>query len=164
MSTCIIGIDNGLDGGLVAIDAYNNVIDFRPMPTVQKKKREVDFMMVGTWVKNIAKNFDETFVAIEEPLHAAGSSQSLRSMSISFGQLSASLFTLGFAVKPIEVGMWQTRMLPRGPKGTSKARALARAKMEWPEEHWIPNKCRTPHDGVVDAALIALYYKTYHLP
>ena len=164
MSTCVVGIDNGLDGGLVAIDQFRNVVEYRPMPTIQAKKREIDFESVGSWVTQLDKKFDNVYVALEEPLHAAGSSQSLRSMAISFGQLWACLHTLGFAVKRIEVGEWQTRMLPRGPKGTSKIRALTRAKTEWPEETWIPPRCRTPHDGVVDAALIALYFQTYHLP
>lgn len=164
MSTCIVGIDNGLDGGLVIIDQHRNVIDFRPMPTIQAKKREIDFEAVGKWVSISTRQFDNVYVALEEPLHAAGSSQSLRSMSISFGQIWATLHTLGFNVKRIEVGAWQARMLPRGPKGTTKARALARAKEEWPDQQWIPNRCRTPHDGIVDAAVIALYFQKYHLP
>lgn len=164
MSHCIIGIDNGLDGGLVTLDHRGGVFDYIVMPTITMSKRMIDVQRVVDYVNSRKEKLGQVFVALEEPLHAAGSSQSLRSMSISFGQIYGALSVLGFYVKPIEVGAWQNRMLPRGPKGTTKVRALKRASEEWPEENWIPVRCRTPHDGVVDAALIAKYYQINHLP
>ena len=46
------------------------------------------------------------------------------------------------------------------PKGQTKQAALDKAQAMEPSENWLKNKrCRTPHDGIVDAFLIAHYYR-----
>ena len=60
----------------------------------------------------------------------------------------------------MQVGEWQHKMIGRGPKGTSKIRALAAAKKIWPLESFIPAGGKAANDGIVDAALIAEYYRT----
>jgi len=159
----IIGIDNGLDGALVAND-HGSVIGLTVMPTVNRvvrgvetRLREVDTIAVCDWIKQ----FGPCAVALEEPLEAAGSSQALRSMAMSYGHIRGALQVLDIPVVSVDVHRWQAAMLPRGPKGTSKARALVRAQTIWPDQSWIPARCRTPHDGVVDAALIAEYHRQY---
>jgi len=159
----IIGIDNGLDGALVAND-HGSIIGFTVMPTVKRvvrgvltNKREVDTVAVCDWIKQ----YGPCVVALEEPLEAAGSSQALRSMAMSYGHIRGGLQVLGIEVVPIDVNRWQAAMLPRGPKGTSKDRALLRASSIWTDQNWVPVRCHTPHDGVVDAALISEYHRQY---
>ena len=49
-------------------------------------------------------------------------------------------------------------MLGRVPKGRTKEVALNLANQLEPSENWLANKrCRTPHDGMIDAYLIARY-------
>ena len=44
-------------------------------------------------------------------------------------------------------------------KGMTKVAALAAANKLWPQQKWIAtNKSKVPHDGMIDAALIAHYY------
>jgi hypothetical protein len=58
----------------------------------------------------------------------------------------------------VGVSEWQRKMLGRVPRGMTKKAALAKARKCWPEEKWLANeRCRTPHDGIVDAVLIAQY-------
>jgi hypothetical protein len=46
------------------------------------------------------------------------------------------------------------------PKGKTKQVALETAQNLEPSENWLKNKrCRVPHDGLVDAFLIAHYYR-----
>jgi hypothetical protein len=158
----IIGIDNGLEGGLVAMKEDGTIVSYEKMPKVlnmQSGKFEIDLFKVVDWVEEFAK-VGLTTVVLEEPLHAAGSSQSLRSMAMSFGGLRGIFLGFGFPVVRMQVGEWQTKMIGRGPKGTTKARALKAAKKLWPQESFILKGCRTPHDGIIDAALIAEYYRT----
>lgn len=55
---------------------------------------------------------------------------------------------------------WQRRMLGHAKKaGENKAKALALAKTLWPEWTFIPPNGRTPHAGIIDAALIAEDYR-----
>ena len=82
----IIGIDNGLDGGLCAISKFDgSVIDKIVMPTKWVlKKREVDTLKIKEWILNLNTPFT---IAVEEPLAHAKSSQAVRSMALSFGKL-----------------------------------------------------------------------------
>jgi hypothetical protein len=56
---------------------------------------------------------------------------------------------------------WQRVMLPNCAKGDTKPAALAKAKQLWPAETWLAtNRSTKPHDGLVDAALIAEFGRT----
>jgi len=154
----VVGVDNGLDGGLCAVSKFGkSVIAYMPMPTMQRNsKREVDTKAVHEWLQD----FNTPFVfAIEEPLKHARSSQAMRSMAISFGKLLGMCESHNYEVACIDVHKWQRKLLGLLPKGKTKSAALALAKKMEPDEDWLANKrCRTPHDGIVDAFLIANYY------
>lgn len=155
----IVGVDNGLGGGLCALSATHGlVIDHCPMPVVRKGKKDViDIKAFLTWLRRFDPS--STLVAVEEPLHFAKTLASMRSMAISFGMILGSCETAGYTAEPVQVRDWQPKMLGRFPRGQSKAAALRRAKMLWPDELWLAGpKCRTPHDGIVDAALIGYYH------
>jgi hypothetical protein len=161
----IIGIDNGLKGALVALSGDGSFLFSSRMPTemnTQCGKNEVKLEEVLSIVRRweaVKDRTTTTTIVIEEPLHAAGSSQSLRSMAMSFGGIRGILIGNGYKVVRMQVGEWQYEMIGRGPKGTSKVRALAAAKKIWSLESFIPARGKTEHDGIVDAALIAEYYR-----
>ena len=155
----IVGVDNGLDGGLCAIAQFDGkLIDKIAMPCHQRsKKREVDIHKVSKWLLD----FNTPFVlAIEEPLAHARSSQAMRSMAISFGKLLGMAECKDFEVARISVHKWQKKMLGFIPKGKTKQVALEIASTMEPSENWLKNKrCSTPHDGLIDAFLVAHYYR-----
>jgi len=153
----IVGIDNGLDGGLCAISTFDGgIIDKIRMPTYQlSKKKEVNIRTVNEWLLDLNTDFT---LAIEEPLAHAKSSQAVRSMAISFGKLLGMAESHRYPVKRVSVHKWQKHMLGRIPKGQTKEAALAVAQDLAPDENWLANKrCKKPHDGMVDAYLIATY-------
>jgi len=153
----IVGVDNGLDGGLCAISKHDgSIIDKIAMPCLQRsKKREVDVRKVHDWLMDLCTPFT---LAIEEPLAHAKSSQAVRSMALSFGKLLGMAESRGYEVNRISVHKWQKQMLGNTAKGFTKIAALNTAERLAPEENWLKNKrCRTPHDGMVDAYLIARY-------
>ena len=155
----IIGIDNGLSGGLVAISKHTGaVITKMVMPTLHRlKKREVDTRKVYEWVMSLESDF---LVAIEEPLHHAKSSQAVRSMALSFGKLLGLAESRQWNVKCVSVHKWQKAMLGRVPKGKTKEVALMVADKLAPEECWLKSKrASKPHDGLIDAFLIARYIR-----
>lgn len=156
----IVGIDNGLDGGLCAISAHNgSIIDKLPMPTyMNKKKREVNTRAIQSWILDLNTPF---VIAIEEPLKHARSSQAMRSMSISFGKIVGMAECKNFELARIEVKDWQTALLGKIPKGHTKIAALKVANKLAPDENWLATpRCTTPHDGMIDAFLIAKFYLT----
>ena len=153
----IIGIDNGLDGGLCAVSTFDGgIIDKIRMPTMQlSKKKEVDIRKVNDWLVDLNTPFE---LAIEEPLAHAKSSQAVRSMAISFGKLLGMAESHQYPVLRVSVHKWQKLVLGRVPKGRTKEVALERALQLAPDENWLANKrCRKPHDGMIDAYLICQY-------
>jgi len=60
----------------------------------------------------------------------------------------------------MQVKEWQDVELGKSlAKGQTKKIALMKAQQYWPEESWFATaRSRTPHDGIVDAALIAKNY------
>ena len=155
----IIGIDNGLDGGIVAVSKHTGaVIEKTVMPTFHRLgKREVDSRMIYEWITFLNTPFT---IAIEEPLRHARSSQAMRSMAMSFGKILGMAECRQWDIKCISVHKWQKEMLGRVPKGKTKDAALTAATLLAPDECWQKSKrASRPHDGMIDAYLIAHYLR-----
>lgn len=157
--TVIVGIDNGISGGLCALSAFDGaVLAYRAMPTIEiAKKSEVDVFALLEWLEPYRKDM---VVCIEEPLKHAKSSQAMRSMSISFGLIVGACQAKQYSVHRVQVKEWQDVVLGKKlAKGMTKVAALVAANKLWPKEEWLAtNRSKAPHDGMIDAALIAHYY------
>ena len=155
-----IGIDNGISGGICAISSHNGaVISSIPMPiTKHNGKTEVDVLAALRYIRGFLPQ--DVSVAIEEPLAHAKSSQAIRSMALAFGMLYGACLAHGLPVARIAVRPWQDAMLGRKREaGMTKVLALAKASELAPDETWLATKrSSTPHDGMVDAFLIARYF------
>ena len=156
----IVGIDNGLKGGLVAISKETGaIIEKTVMPTLQRcKKNEVDTRAVYEWVMALESEFIFT---IEEPLRHAKSSQAVRSMGISFGKLLGLAESRQWESRCVQVKDWQRSMLGNLLLShDTKEAALIKATVLAPEECWQKSKrASKPHDGMIDAFLIAPYIR-----
>lgn len=149
-----VGVDNGLSGGLCAIDQQGRPYRYARMPVKEFRGRNVmDLAEVVVWLQRL-----ETRVrlVVEEAPHHGDSASAIRSLGIGYGKLLALEDILRYDITVVAPKTWQAQMLPKG-RGNTKARALAAAKQLAPEEDWIPPRCRTPHDGVVDAYLMACW-------
>jgi len=158
----IIGIDNGLDGGLTAISRTTGaVIDKTVMPTLRRAgKREIDTYKLYQWILALDPCFSDLMIAIEEPLHHAKSSQAVRSMAMSFGKIKALCEIKDWDHCCVSVHKWQKNMLGHVPKGMTKEAAAWKAECLVPEECWQKSKrASKPHDGMIDAFLIARYIR-----
>jgi hypothetical protein len=155
----VVGIDNGLDGGVVVLDrSTREVRNFFATKTVGRRKEAhgmIDFMGVCNWLIP----YRDCPVFLEEPLVHAASSQAMRSMSISYGLFYGALTAAGMDVHAVQVKDWQDWVLgKKRPGGQTKQLAAKAARRLWPDQDWIATKrSRTPHDGLIDAALIAFF-------
>lgn len=159
----LIGIDNGLSGGLVALDAATGeILAIAKMPCKPVgPKNEIDPTAVLNWLLK----FPEVTVAIEEPLHFAPTLASMRSMALSFGKVVGLCAAANIPCLRVQVNDWQTEMLgKRLKKGLTKILALRKASVRWPKQKWTVGAGKTPHDGIIDAALIALYANENNVP
>ena len=155
----VVGIDNGLTGGMCALcPVSGNVVATAVMPVKKNGKRnEICAAALVDWITCLDLLVDKVVVE-ESPAHAP-SAASLSSMSISFGKMVGAFEVTGFRVERVLVRDWQREMLGKKiPQGMTKPLALAYARRRWPDQDWLASsRCKTPHDGIIDAALIALY-------
>lgn len=164
MNRIIIGIDNGLNGALVAIsDHPGPPIEMWPMPTRGKTKgNEVDAESVWSFIDK----WDRVSVTVilETPGKHSPGVQALCSMWDSYGAIRGVLESRGIRHHRITPQIWQKKMLPGCAKGDTKPAALAKARQLWPSETWLATpRCTKMHDGMIDAALIAEYGRIYNL-
>ena len=153
-----IGIDNGLTGGLVALsDHPGPPIAMMPMPTRNKAKgNEVDAMEVFNWIAKIWTPLDRITVILETPGKYSPGAQALCSMWDSYGAIRGVLECRSIRHHRITPQSWQKTMLIGCAKGDTKPAALAKARQLWPDENWLASpRCTKPHEGLIDAALIA---------
>lgn len=168
----IIGIDNGLNGGIVALSPLRGLapiakfampmrlVTYPPHKSIgPRESREIDVRALIAILDQIEGPRDYITVYFETcPLHA-DRAETMRSMALSAGKILAILEAKGFQnIKRIFSYHWHPEMLGKIPKGQSKVLARAKAAELWPDESWMATeRSRVPHDGMIDAALIAEY-------
>jgi hypothetical protein len=153
-----IGIDNGLTGGMVAVSDHRaSIIGMSVMPVKGKAKgNEVDservFLFLMQWPRK------DITVILETPGKHSPGVMALCSMWDSYGAIRSILETRGYRHHRIAPQTWQKAVLGNLEKGQTKPAALSRSKQLWPDESFLATaKSTKPHDGLIDAALIAYY-------
>ena len=172
MNKIYIGIDCGLDGGIVTIDERGQIIDKRIMPTVEAGKgRKIDLHELDRIFMNcgfLNSDNERPTIIIENPGHHAPSASGLRSMTYSFAVTEMACVANSLRYHDLLSQKWQKEFwskpkMPKGKKFDTKAAALMAARKLWPQEEWRMPSAKTgkllknPHDGIVDAALLAEY-------
>jgi len=162
-----IGIDNGLTGALVALSDHPGApIAMAVMPTQSKAKgNEVDAHGVFDWIAKLeSKSKDSVCVILEIPGKHSPGLQALCSMWDSFGAIRGVLAARFYRHHRIAPQTWQKAILGNVEKGNTKPAALSKARQLWPDESWLATPRSTkPHEGLVDAALIAEYGRRNNL-
>jgi len=166
MERIYMGIDNGLDGAIVV--NINGVIENRwIMPTLKLGKgRKVDVLAIRDIISSWA--FDNLAVLIERP---AGSQSVKPAVSMAQSFCTIETYMILNSVKYLDITAmswqktyWTRPKMAKGDKFDTKAAALVAANKIWPSTDWRKNdRCRVPHDGIVDAALIAEYGRRKNL-
>jgi hypothetical protein len=151
-----VGIDNGVSGAIAILGPSGSLIDATPIPVKARAScREIDPVAVWDWLRDRINDREGVLVIIEEP-GGSKSAKAAKSMAGSFHSLRTICELKGLTYQRITPQSWQKSILGKVPAGETKPRALAAAKALWPEETWLASpRCTTPHDGIVDAALIA---------
>jgi hypothetical protein len=155
-----LGIDNGVSGGLVALSTAPGLppLAMLPMPVKRARKgNEVDVREVLAWLNLHEIRLSECMTIIEEP-GGSKSAKAATSMAGAFHALRAMLEVHRARYERVTPHAWQRVMLPGCKPGETKERALETAQRLWPGTDWrATDRCRLPHDGLIDAALIAEY-------
>jgi hypothetical protein len=166
-----LGVDCGKSGAVSEIDNAGNLIEFHAMPIVGKGKgSKLDLQKLAeyfSYKKLAIENGRDYMVIVEDPGGHAPSAAGLRSMTYCFAAIETLLVAYKIKHHIVLSQKWQREFwskpqMPKGQKFDTKAAALAEAKKLWPDEHFrvtseAGNLLKNPHDGIVDAALLATY-------
>ncbi len=167
-----VGIDIGKDGAIVVLNTKNNEVISVNTFVTPLIGRELDFKAF----KDLLLNYSNPFVVCED-LHAIFNSSAANTFT--FGGMcyatEMACVCLEIPYVKVQAKLWQKIMFEgvkeirkpgtKNKKGIdvkgkvdTKAMALIAAKRLFPKENFLPTpKSRTPHDGIVDAILMAEY-------
>ena len=148
----IIGIDPGLDGGLAAITPEGLQVAVMPCYDLPgSNRKDIDEGQVVRWLTTYAVHGANVFI---EKVHAMPK-QGVRSMftfGSGWGLIRGICAGLQLPYELVTPQSWQRVML----QGQSVGSEYLVASRLWPTIDWrATERCRTPHSGMVDAALIA---------
>jgi hypothetical protein len=163
----VIGCDNGLDGGVVALRGDGTVLLKMVTPTlgvVGKGKREFDDAAMHRMLNDIVTHAEEARVAL--PIVFQEKAQAMPGQGVSsmfsvgkgYGLWRGICVGLGLPREEVHPRTWQAVMLAGLDKtDTKRASAIAAIRYQ-PSVDWRATpRCKKPHDGLTDAYCIAEY-------
>jgi hypothetical protein len=160
-----IGVDIGKKGAIVALDSRGQILGKHLIPMVKDK-------VIDTELLKVFEQYSEfqIFICIEEVHSIYGTSAK---SNFSFGEIFGKKKMIG-AVLSVHYGAtfdlvppkkWQSniwtstdKIFKSGKRVDTKATSLVTARRLAPNETFLAtSRSRVPHDGLVDAFLIAKY-------
>ena len=152
-----VGIDNGISGAVTVLNNDGSIVAWTTMAIQRARKgNEVDVMYLDAWLDKWCPLSAYPIIYIIEEPGGSKSAHAASGMAGSFHAVRAVLTLRHERWDRVTPRAWQKVMIPGCKKGETKARALEAARRLWPAEKWLrTDKCTTPHDGGIDAALIA---------
>lgn len=160
-----LGIDPGLKGGLVAVDGAG-VLLAREMPVIETrpKRREVDLHVMRRILVGL-RELGPFVVALEQAQAVfQGGGHASFVVGRDWGGICGLLVALEIPFRLWPPKTWQKQIGIRTPKGgdaASRKRAIKGqviqvVRSRLPSLNLMPGRKRKPHDGLSDAAGIAL--------
>ena len=155
--TTHIGIDPGLDGGLVALDSSLQVVEATRMPTLGTGKRLLDIVQIRTWLFDVRAGRDvRVWLEKSGPRPKDGKAAAWKT-GCGWGQLEGLLCGLAMPYQVVPPRTWQADVCKGLPKLDTKARTVLAVQRRLPALDLTPGRCRVPHTGLADAAGLAMY-------
>jgi hypothetical protein len=156
-----IGIDIGKNGGVALIDEESNLSMF----TIPKIGKEVDLHELKSILEKVASGLSIVAMENVKALQKVGSTQSFN-FGENKGQIEGLLVGLNIRYVKVLPTTWQKvcwegvpiQKKPGKTSNDTKAMSLIAAKRLFPGEKFLATeRSSVPHDGLVDASLIAKY-------
>jgi crossover junction endodeoxyribonuclease RuvC len=150
----IVGVDPGLDGAIATIGQGGLSLFCTPTVVVKATKRAYDEQEIHrALAKLVGWPGESVHVVIEHVGAMQGQGvTSMFTFGLGFGLLRGICVGLGLPYTLVRPQAWQKLMLAGQPKGSEY---LVASRL-WPGTDFRKSpRCKIPHEGLVDAALIA---------
>ena len=169
----VIGIDPGLSGGVCVISTDESRTSWHiqtcmPMPTTEWHGSKIVCLLdIDRMLFPDSKVFIEQAWA-RPPVSKKKGDQNIASVRSSttsmqnYGRILGLMEFQAYTHTVVSPMAWMKRLGLKSENDENgkrtKAANIAMAKSLFPDQSWLPTeRCRKPHDGMVDAALIAYY-------
>jgi hypothetical protein len=167
-----IGIDNGADGAIAALDGNRKVIHQEVAPVINvgakgstKRIPNVQRMaqILRQLVSFVGGDTSQLFAVLEkaQPYPREGAVTSFN-YGRGYGAWEAALVALGIPYEIKDPKEWQAVVLKGIEGGDTKAKALLKVQRMVPGLQTVLPRCSVPHLGLPDAACMALYALHVH--
>jgi crossover junction endodeoxyribonuclease RuvC len=150
----IVAFDPGLRGAIASIDDAGT-LDVVPMPLAAG---EMHPGVLASYLVSLNKKIDHVFIEACQAMPKQGVS-SMFKYGMGYGMIQGVTAALSLPYTCVKPRDWQ-RDMHRGTDASSdaKSRSLFAAYNLFPNQDWLASpRCKKPHDGSVDASLIALW-------
>lgn len=144
-----IGIDPGKNGGLCLLSENKEIIDYCRMPDTINE--------IADFFKK-AKKYKHIVCVLEQVSARPGQGVcSMFTFGKGVGQLEMVVVANSFNLYTVTPQKWKKVMLPNNANKSDKKESIKQCKKLLPNINLIPIRCRVEHDGIAEAALLALY-------
>lgn len=164
-----VGIDIGKNGAIATIDPKGEIITY-PMPLIGS---ELDYHELSTLMVKITTDYPEVHVVFEKLGVIFGSGKNVAfSMGEQIGAVEMSCICKGIPYTKTRAILWQKEMFQGVPeqlktnssKRDTKSMALIAIKRIFPDlVLTFGKRAVKPHDGLIDAVLMAEYARRKNL-
>jgi hypothetical protein len=155
-----VGIDNGLNGGIVVLDDAQTVLYKYVMPTIMLRgKKEFDVKTIVNIFINLKGNYVKDIHVALEQAHVRPVSGKRACFTTGGGYylMQGILTTLGISFEIVPPRKWQKELLS-GLGTDTKQASIMYCRQKWPQVKWTATeKSKKDHDGLTDAACLAVY-------
>jgi len=157
MNKIFVGIDNGLSGGITAIDENQNIIKKWVMPVIKVKKTEYDINEIINIFKYIKQLNKQTYVALEHAhVRPISGKRACFMTGLGYGIMQALIGAFSFSYEIINPKQWQKNIFQGINTGDTKKDSILFCKRKWPEEDWTKTeRSKKAHDGLTDSACLS---------
>ena len=152
-----VGIDPGKKGGVVVLARGGG----SELQLIDCFRAEADYVLEGEYRAKamrevLHKHSVDALVALErqQPMPKEGV-RSVFSIGRGFGLWEGLVHGLGLPLYVVRPREWQVVL--HGLPGEGKARAILAVEQRLPQLELLPGKLRKPHEGLADAACIAMW-------
>lgn len=153
MSVIFVGIDPGLSGGIATIGPV--AMRAQKTPIISGEKKQMNLAECANILRS-AQDQGAVFAVIEKVGAMPGQGvTSMFTFGKGYGQWLGIMAALGISYQEVHPKTWKKAMLES--VGKDKGASIGRATSLFPGVSLIADGCRTPHDGMAEALLLAEY-------
>ena len=166
----VIGIDPGLEGGLVVMDGESRIVTTARMPTSPGKREFLDFSRIRTFLRSVP-TIGLVGIELLSPQGNSNGKVGVISAAKGVGTILGICLERDLPTEEIPPQSWQRLIpggLPTAPKGSTQAQQAAaraarkadiirHARRRWPTADLVGSKSPTAKvsSGIADACWIA---------